>query len=115
MAVKPALIFGGIAAALTIGTAGWFANEWRVCKGLEDDYISSVKSYTRQIETGALVSSVTGAQFKGDRELQDLSLEIQERQLERIYERCGSNAGNAASDGAYEVLQESTKTILMIP
>lgn len=32
---KPALIAAG---ALALGTGGYFANEWRVCSGLRDEY-----------------------------------------------------------------------------
>ncbi|MCX9146576.1 hypothetical protein [Erythrobacter sp. WG] len=37
---KPGIIAAGVASVLAVGTAGYFANEWRVCRSLKADYLA---------------------------------------------------------------------------
>jgi hypothetical protein len=47
---KLALIAVGIVGTLAMGTAGYFANEWRVCQALHDDYITSTKAMMADLQ-----------------------------------------------------------------
>lgn len=116
--MKPAQIGLGIAALLALGTAGYFANEWRVCSGLEDDYLSSVESYTSNKKSRALMGAV-GVRDESDpkqkKELEDLTVDLQMRALSHIYDRCGMEAGQAASARSRDILQDGMQDILSIP
>lgn len=116
MTVKTGLVIAGIAGVAALGTGGYFANEWRVCSKMKDDFLNSVDGFKSNVYLAALAGSV-GAEVdrKRHKELQGLSLQIQEMQLAHIYERCGSDAGKAASDLASEELRDGMQDILSIP
>ena len=101
MSAKPALIAAGIIGTLALGTGGYIANEWRVCSGLEADYLSTIESYTSNVQAGALAGAV-GVEVDEVKQssVQDLSLRAQKMQLINIYKRCGDDAGRAAADQA---------------
>jgi lipid II:glycine glycyltransferase (peptidoglycan interpeptide bridge formation enzyme) len=113
---KSALIAAGIVGTLALGTGGYFANEWRVCRGMEQDFLRSVEGYTSNVYLGALASTVG---VKVDREeqesLRNLSLKVQQMQLTAIYERCGDESGRAAADLASDEVRDSMKDALLIP
>lgn len=92
---------------LVLGSAGYLANEWRVCRSLESDYLSSIDSYTSNVRAGALAGAV-GVEVDDakQRGVQDVSLRVQEMQLSYIYERCGDDAGRAAAEQASSNLFE---------
>jgi hypothetical protein len=105
MAAKPALIAAGIVGALVLSTGGYFANEWRVCSGIEEDFLDtaySIRSGARTDRTLAAIGS-TGPTPELQK-ARDLQLNLLERQLGRIYERCGSDAGKGASRKAEDIL-----------
>lgn len=112
MAAKPALIAAAVAGTLTLGTAGYFANEWRVCSGAREDFLATIDGYTANVQANALASS---AGVRLDREetkrLQDLSLQIQKVQLENIYERCGDAAGREAASHASDALLKAMSDV----
>lgn len=111
--MKAALSIAGIILA---GIALYFANEWRVCSTLEDDFLGSIDGYTAGVEADAMAGSVgVEIDLEERRRLQDSSLRLQQMQLERIYERCGDDAGRAAAELASDELQESMKDVLSLP
>jgi hypothetical protein len=103
-------------ALIFLGTGGYFANEWRVCNGLEADFLRTIEGYTANVEAGALAGTI-GVEFDEEerKRLQEMSLEVQQMQLTYIYERCGDQAGRDASKLASDELRESMKNILAIP
>ena len=118
MAARPSVIAASIVGALALGTAGYFANEWRVCRSLEDEYISSIESYTSDKKTRALMGAIgvrDDRDPKRKKELDDLTVDLQVRALNRIYDRCGMKAGQAASARSKEILQDGMQDILSIP
>lgn len=116
MAAKPALIAAAVAGTLALGTAGYFANEWRVCRGLEDDFLATIGGYTANVQSSALAAAVgTGVDRDKQKELQDLSLRVQRMQLTYIYDRCGKAAGKRAASLAGETLQDRMEGILALP
>lgn len=105
MAAKPALIAVGAVGALALGTAGYFANEWRVCSGLEEDVVDAAYSMRSGARMDATLRML-GSEGPGQ-ELQDaraLQLQIFERQLNFVYQRCGSYRGKAASRKVEDIL-----------
>ena len=116
MSGKAGLIAAGIAATALLGTGGYFANEWRVCSNLQDQYLASVKSYAANSYSTALIERV-GVEVDQNRheEVQSRSLELQKMQLTRIYDRCGTDPGNVAADLASGALGKTMRDVLMIP
>lgn len=116
--MRPARIAAGSVALLVLGAVGYFGNEWRVCRGLEDDYIRSVKRYTSDQKTRALMGAVgvrDESNPKQKKELENLTVDLQMRALSHIYDRCGMEAGQAASARSAEILQDGMQDILSIP
>lgn len=118
MPAKPAQIAAGIAGALALAAGGYFANEWRVCSGLEAEFLSTIERQSSDRETRALMGAA-GIKANIDPEEQrahrDLELQLQLIMHERIYSRCGSAAGEAASAKAKDILQNSMRDILTGP
>lgn len=118
MPAKPALIAVSIAGTLALGTAGYFANEWRVCRALEAEFLGTIERQSSDRETRALMGAA-GIETKVDQEEQrahqDLELQLQRIMHERIYSRCGTAAGEAASAKAKDILQDSMRDILNGP
>jgi hypothetical protein len=98
MAAKPTLIAAGIAGALTLGTGGYFANEWRVCSGLEGDFLDRVQTIRNTAHLNALTATL-GAPVDAtlQRRAEDGNLKLMQMELQAVYERCGTDAGEAAS------------------
>jgi hypothetical protein len=110
------MIAAGIAGVFALGTIGYFANEWRVCSGMEEDYLRNVEGYAANVYSGALASSVGVEVDKQEQgKLQKRSLEIQQMQIMSIYDRCGSDAGRAAAELASDEVRESMMDVLSIP
>lgn len=110
---KAGMIAGGITVALALGTAGYFANEWRVCRNMEDDFLTAVDGYSANVEAGALAGAAgVAVDRQQQKTLRETSLRLQQLQLSRIYERCGEDAGRAAADLASKELQDSMKAVL---
>lgn len=101
MPAKPALIAVAIAGALAVGTGGYFANEWRVCREMEQDYLRMVDGYGSNVQAAGLAATA-GVEVDHQRQedLRQASLRLQQMQLTRIYERCGTQAGEGAADTA---------------
>jgi hypothetical protein len=94
-----------IAGLLALGTGGYFANEWRVCSGLEEDYLDTIYSIRSSVRTDMTISTL-GINLPGDtlKDARDLQFNIMERQLSGIYDRCGSQAGKQASRKSEDIL-----------
>lgn len=102
MATKIGLIVAGIAGVAALGTGGYFANEWRVCSGLEEDYLNSVAS----IRGYASINQVLN-----DRQLlesmkaqEDAEWNRLETTLYGLSSRCGTRAANTASRKGQDIL-----------
>lgn len=107
-----------VVALACLGAAGYFANKWRVCSSLENDYISLIEDYTSNQKTRVLLGAVgvrDQSDHKDRKQLEDLALELQMSALNRIYDRCGMKAGRAASARSQEILQEGMQDILSVP
>jgi hypothetical protein len=110
------IITASIVGALALGTAGYFANEWRVCSNMQDDFLRAIEGFTGNVEAGALAGAIgVDIDQKRQKELRDMSLSLQEMQLTAIYERCGDDAGRSAAAMASDDLQESMKDVLSVP
>lgn len=94
----------------------YLANEWRVCHALQTDFLRNVDGYTTNVEAGALAGSV-GVKIDAERqkEVQALSLRVQQMQLEYIYKRCGDDAGKRAAGHASEELQKAMMNFASMP
>lgn len=116
MAAKIGLIISGVVGIVAVSSAGYFVNEWQTCRNMEQSFFATIDTYSRSVEAEALASSV-GVQVDPRRrkELQDLSLQIQQVQLAGIYDRCGNDMGNAAAELATDELRESMRDVLSMP
>lgn len=105
MAVKTSTIIASIAVALAIGTGGYFANEWRVCSGLEQDYLTTIGAIRRDADTDLrLAGYVGGTPSEELKQAWALREDLLDRQLARVYERCGIKAGDAATAKSEDIL-----------
>lgn len=105
MAAKPALIAAGIAGALALGTGVYFANEWRACNGIEEDFLDTAYSIRSGARTDHTLAAIGSAGPTSElRKARDLQLDLFGRQLRRIYERCGLDAGKEAGRKAEDIL-----------
>ncbi|MDP2131914.1 MAG: hypothetical protein U0975_09745 [Erythrobacter sp.] len=100
-----AIAAASIAGLLALGTAGYFANEWRVCSSLEENYLDTIYSIRSSVRTDMTISTL-GIDLPGDplKEARELQFNIMERQLSGIYDRCGSQAGKQASRKSEDIL-----------
>jgi len=105
MAANIGLTIAGIAGVAAIGTGGYFANEWRVCSGLEQDYLTTISAIRRDADTDLRLAGYVGGtpteELKQARALRD---DLLDRQLARVYERCGIKAGDAAMVKSEDIL-----------
>lgn len=116
MAARAGIIAAGIAGVFVLAIGGYFANEWRVCSGLEDDYLRTLEGYTSGVYVAALAGSVgVETDKRKQKEIQDMSLRMQVMQLTRIYERCGDEAGRSASELASDEVRKTMQDVLSIP
>ena len=105
MPAKPAQIAAGIAGALALATGGYFANEWRVCRGLHDDYINFAKV---SLSEERLKSAVNRPDFDkamkigSDKRVMDAG-----QTLFDLKERCGEKARAEAELEAQDYILQS--------
>jgi hypothetical protein len=108
MAVKTSTIIASIAVALAIGTGGYFANEWRVCSGLEEDYLDRIYSIRSNARADSLAASVgVKVDTEERRELQDRTFMLLERQGDNFVDRCGYDAWEDASRKGEDIMYGS--------
>ncbi len=104
MAAKPALIAAGIAGALTLGIAGYFANEWRVCSGLERDFLDRSVAIATNLNSAKSAASAE-TRDRQERRVFEL-LEPANRVFFQMKERCGEPAAKAAMSRALHLQNE---------
>lgn len=112
---KPILV--GLA-IVAIGIAGYFANEQRVCQGLQDRYVSNVKTQADMIELNARISALGVPDTESPEEAAEankLRHEAQKIAIDEIHERCGFDAVRGTIKRSQEVLDETTRNILSMP
>lgn len=108
MATKIGLIVAGIAGVAVLGTGGYFANEWRVCSGLEEDYLDSIYSIRSSARADSLVASVGVKIDTVERkEMQDRTFMLLEIQSRHFVDRCGHDAWEAASRKGEDIMYGS--------
>jgi hypothetical protein len=105
MAGKAVAIAASIAGALALGVGGYFANEWRICSGLEADAIYSahnIRNSTRLRYYGGELGLDLPFDDLESAGRKDESLMV--KRLTMVYDRCGYRAGQAASQKVQDVL-----------
>ncbi|WP_086619219.1 hypothetical protein [Erythrobacter tepidarius] len=97
----------GIVGALAIGVGAYFGNQWWVCRSLESDYLRTIDGYTSNVYSGALAGAV-GVEFDREKqkEMQDMSLRLQQMQLTAIYERCGDEKARSVQQGGLVIIDD---------
>jgi hypothetical protein len=105
MSSKAGKIAAGTAGILALGTAGYFANEWRVCRELEQgvlDTAYSIRSGARMEDRLAAIGSTgTSPELQKAR---DLQLDVFQRHLAYVYDRCGLEAGKETNLKVEDIL-----------
>jgi saccharopine dehydrogenase-like NADP-dependent oxidoreductase len=87
VAAKPALIAVGIVGVLVLATGGYFANEWRVCRDLEADYLEEMTALGSNLQGVSVMGDLIDSKRVGDR----VSLNLEK--ANRLYSRVGSQCG----------------------
>lgn len=88
MPAKPAQIAAGIAGALALATAGYFANEWRICRGLEADYLEEAAAVGTDLQSGEAMRGLIDEKPLGNRIAAGMG------KANRIYVRIISECGD---------------------
>lgn len=90
---------------VALGAAGYFANEWHACGELEADVVQTASN----IRNNASLRS-NGAALRLDLPFEELESigtrdeQLMVQRLTAVYDRCGLDAGEAASQKAQDVL-----------
>lgn len=90
MAVKVGLIIAGIAGAATLGTGGYLANEWRVCRSLHHDYVTFAKATLADQQLKSAVNKPEFDEFI--KRQQDSRVMRAGQTLFDLKERCGETS-----------------------
>jgi hypothetical protein len=77
------------AGVIALGAGGYFANEWRVCSGLEADYLEEMTALGTNLQAGAAMEDMTETSGIADRIA--LGAEDANRIYFRIKSRCGAD------------------------
>jgi hypothetical protein len=96
------MIAAGIAAVLALGTGGYFANEWRVCTGLETDYLnamSSIRGYSAMKQVLSDQELLSNAKSH-----EQTAWKASEAALLGLYGRCGQRSAETAVRKGQDVL-----------
>lgn len=67
MPAKIAQIAAGIVGSLALATGGYFANEWRVCRALEDDYLEEATVIGTNLKSGEAMRGLVDEKLVGNR------------------------------------------------
>ncbi len=102
MARKAGLIAAGAAAALALGIAGYFANEWRACSSLKADYLAFAKG---TLADQQLKSSVNRPEFdKFIKQKTDAAVMKAGQTLFDLKSRCGDREATEAEVEAQQLV-----------
>jgi hypothetical protein len=102
MAARIGLIIAAIAGTAALGTAGYFANEWRVCTGLEEDYLNSVSSLKGNIAMKSFMQDPDG--IKAIENVDAIEMRRIEQTLASLHQQCGKRSANSAVRKGQELL-----------
>lgn len=103
--MRPAAVASIILAIGVLGTGGYFANEWRVCGSLEQDFLDTTYAFQKRQELRYNVASLgIDSDDAGHQRADDLGIQQIQRQLEQVFSRCGMRAGSEARRKGDEVL-----------
>ena len=91
---KAGLIAAGIAGMIALGTGGYFANEWRVCRGLEQDYHNFAVGLISDHNLRATVNSPDLDALLDEKT--DQAFERAGQTLFELGDRCGDRAAASA-------------------
>lgn len=106
MAAKPALIAAGILGALVLGTGGYFANEWRVCRSLHQDFMTFAKASLTDQQL--MVAADSAAVAKMMKLRADERVEKAGQTLFDLQDRCGEKAAVDAQLDAQQMILGSS-------
>lgn len=90
------------AGVIALVAAGYFANEWRVCNGLEADYLEEMTALGTNMQTGAAMEDMAEVAVVGER------IALGAEDANRIYFRVKSRCG---ADRAYQMQREGLAVI----
>lgn len=103
--MKAPIIAALAAGTATLATAGYFANEWRVCRSLEQDVLDTAYSIKRDGLTDARLAAIgSSGPTRELAEARELQLKVFQLQLTFVYDRCGPEAGEEASKQVQDIL-----------
>ncbi len=102
MPAKPAQIAAGIAGALALATGGYFANEWRVCRGLEEDYLNSLADMRGTIALRSVLRDTPSAEAAN--KLDAIATERITSTLLDLHSRCGERSAETANRKGQDML-----------
>lgn len=102
MPAKPAQIAASAAVVLTLATGGYFANEWRVCNGLEEDYLNSMASIRGHSAIRQVLSDK--ALVENAKRMEEAAWKSAEGALFSLSDRCGERASQTANRKAQDIL-----------
>lgn len=100
--MRPAAIALTVLAIGALGTAGYFANEWRVCTNLENDYLNSMAG----IRGHATIKQVLADQRLLDamKVQEEAQWKTAEAALLGLHGRCGERSAETAHRKGQDVL-----------
>lgn len=103
MSGNAAKIWLGVAGALALGIGGYIANEWRVCRGLEADYLEETAAIGTNLQSGEAMKGLIDEKPLGNRVA--AGIEQANRIYSRIRSRCGDERAVAAQQKGLNLIQ----------
>lgn len=100
--MRAGLAAAGIVGTLALGTVGYFANEWRVCRGLEEDYLNSLSNMRGTIALRSVLRDTSSAEAV--KKLDTMATEKMTSALLKLHTRCGERSAETASRKGQDML-----------
>lgn len=105
--MKAPMIATLAAGTVALATAGYFANEWRVCRALERDYLEEATSLATDLQTARAMEGLIDEKPLGNRIA--ANLEKANRIYYRIKSRCGVDRAEAIQRESLSIADEINK------
>lgn len=108
MAARPALIAASVAGTVALGTAGYFANEWRACRMLEAGFLEETIAIGTDLQSADAMHTSINEEQVGDRVA--ASVEKANRLYSRIRSRCGEETAAAVQRKGLDTVENMRRS-----
>lgn len=101
--MKAPMIAALAAGTVALATAGYFANEWRVCRALQADYLEEATAIGTNLQAGDAMQGLVDEELLGTRVAE--SMETANRTYWRIRTRCGDEKALSVQQKGLDLIE----------